>query len=102
MAQFDVYRSPRAKVFPLVVDVQSELLSRLNSRVVIPLITLERYGARPITRLHPVAKIDGVEYVLVTHELAAVPANAIAKPIASLAHMRSTLLAALDLLITGA
>jgi toxin CcdB len=101
MAQFDVYRSPRPKVFPLVVDIQAGLLSRLTSRVVIPLITLERYGARPITRLHPVAAIDGTDYVIVTHELAAVPATALGKPIASLARIRSTLLGALDLLITG-
>jgi len=101
MPQFDVYRSPNPQRFPLLLDIQAELISRLSSRVVVPLITLERYGARPITRLHPVARFEDVEYVLVTHELAAVPASALNQLVGSLASYRGVLIGALDLLFTG-
>lgn len=37
MAQFDLYRSPRAGVYPLVLDVQADLHGRLETRAVVPL-----------------------------------------------------------------
>ena len=51
MAQFDLYRNPRRGVFPLLLDVQAEILSQLGTRVVVPLTSIKGYGARPITRL---------------------------------------------------
>ena len=101
MPQFDVYKNPRGGAFPLVIDVQSEVLTRLDTRVVVPLMPLKRYGARPITRLNPTVKIDRVEYVLVFQELAAVPAAALAMPVANLRARRDELVAAVDLLFTG-
>src|SRR5688572_7714215 len=99
MAQFDVYRGPQPKTFPLLVDVQPALLAGLGSRVVIPMLRLDRYGARPITHLHPVVDIDGTAYVVMAHELAAIPATALIKPVATLAAHRGALLRALDLLL---
>jgi toxin CcdB len=101
MAQFDVFRNPRARTFPLLLDVQADLLTSLATRVVVPLARLASYGARPITRLNPTAKIGRVEYVLVFQELAAVPISALGKPVGSLASRRADLVAALDLLFTG-
>lgn len=102
MAQFDVFRNPAPKRFPLLLDVQADLLGRLESRVVIPMITLARYGARPITRLHPVVRFESADYVLVAHELAAVPSAILKTRIGSLAAQRPALIDALDLLFTGA
>jgi toxin CcdB len=101
MAQFDVYRNPRRGAFPLLLDVQADLLDRLATRVVVPLMTTKRYGTRPITRLNPTAKIGTAEYVLVFHELAAIPATMLRKPMASLAARRAEIVAAIDLLFTG-
>jgi len=101
MARFDVYRNPRGGVFPLLLDVQADLLRRLASRVVVPMATLKQLGAKPITNLNPTARIRGVEYVLVFQELAAIPATALGDPVASLAERRSELVAAIDLLFTG-
>jgi toxin CcdB len=101
MAQFDVHRNPRGGDYPLLIDVQSDLLQRLATRVVVPLITAKRYGGRPITRLNPTAKIRAVEYVLVFQELAAIPASALGESVTSLADRRVELVAALDLLFTG-
>lgn len=101
MAQFDLYRNPRGGTYPLLLDVQSGVLERLGTRVVVPLISLKRYGARPITRLNPIAKVKGTDYVLVFQELAAVPATALGGTVGSLAGRRSELVAAVDLLFTG-
>ncbi len=100
MAQFDVFKSPRGGLYPFLLDIQADLLGSLATRVVVPLIPLKKYG-KPITRLHPTAMIAGVEYVLKFHDLAAIPANVLVRPVDSLAHRRTELIAALDLLFTG-
>lgn len=100
MAQFDVYKNERGGLYPYVLDVQTDLLTSLATRIVVPLIALKKYG-KPITRLHPTAKFAGVDYVMKFHDLAAVPATVLVRPIASLAHRRAELIAALDLLFTG-
>jgi toxin CcdB len=102
MAQFDVHRNPRRGMFPLLLDVQAELLSSLATRVVVPMAAAKRWGAKPITRLNPRAKLDGVEYVLVFQELAAIPKTALGERCGSLAARRAELIDALDLLFTGA
>lgn len=101
MAQFDVHRNPKGGAYPLLVDVQAELLSRLATRVVVPLVAMRRHGARPITRLNPVVRFKDTDYVLLFQELAAIPATALGEVVGSLAGRRGELVAALDLLFTG-
>jgi toxin CcdB len=101
VAQFDVYRNPRKGMFPLLLDVQTDLLSQLATRVVVPLTGLKQYGVRPITRLNPTAKIGRTEYVIVFQELAAVPVSILGERVGSLASRRTDLIAAVDLLFTG-
>lgn len=101
MAQFDLHARRRSRDFPFVLDVQAGLLSSLATRVVVPLMPRKRFGGKPITRLNPTAVVDGVEYVLVFQELAAMPARELGSAVASLRARRSDILAALDLLIAG-
>ena len=101
MAQFDVHENPRKRDFPLLLDVQADLLSRLDTRAVVPMVRLKRYGATPITRLNPTARIGGVDYILLFQELAAVPLSALGDKVTSLAGRRADLVAALELLFTG-
>jgi toxin CcdB len=101
MAQFDVFRNPRGGAYPLLLDVQADLLERLATRVVVPLMTVKRFGAKPITRLNPTVTVRGIEYVLVFQELASVPSSAIGERVASLANRRVDLIRAIDLLFTG-
>lgn len=100
MSQFDVFRSRNATVYPLIVDVQADLHARLATRIVVPMVARARY-TQPTTRLTPVLAVDDGEYVLLFSLLAAVPKTALGASVGSLAQHRSTLLAALDLLITG-
>lgn len=101
MAQFDLHRNRKGGDYPLLLDVQADLLERLATRVVVPLMTVKRHGARPITRLNPVVRVRGNEYVLVFQELAAIPASALGDVVGSLADRRAELIAAVDLLFTG-
>jgi toxin CcdB len=101
MAQFDLHRNPRRGPFPLLLDVQADLLSRLSTRVVVPLARLRSYGLKPITRLNPTVRLGRVEYVVVFQELAAVPLSALGTRCGSLVSRRAELIGALDLLFTG-
>jgi toxin CcdB len=101
MAQFDVFKNPRGGTYPLLVDVQADVLSRLERRVVVPLVPRKKYGAKPISKLNPMTTIAGVEYVLVFQDLAAVPVTALGERVTSLADRRVDLVGAIDLLFTG-
>jgi toxin CcdB len=101
MAQFDVHGDRKGKLYPLLLDVQADLLSQLGTRVVVPLAPKRKYPARPIRRLNPVLMFEGVDYVAVFQELAAIAASELGPVEGSLAKHRAELVAALDLLLTG-
>lgn len=101
MAQFDVFRNPRRGVFPLLLDVQADLLARLSTCVVVPMARVAKYGAPPIARLNPTARVGGVDYILVVQDLAAVPRSVLGARVGSLGSRRADVVAALDLLLTG-
>jgi toxin CcdB len=104
MDQFTVYRNknPRTKsIFPLLLDVQTGLLCDLSSRVVVPLTKSPAALQKPLSRLTPIIKVDGVSHLLVTYQLAAIAQSALGSPVADAAEHRDTIIAALDLLLTG-
>lgn len=104
MAQFTVFRNKNARskvVFPLLVDVQSDLLDALQTRVVIPLSKVAAITKNPVSQLTPVLEFEGVSYVLVTPQLAGVAQSELGPVTGSLAHHRETILAAMDFLLLG-
>lgn len=105
MAQFTVYKNknPRSKAtYPLLVDAQADLLNDLQTRLVIPLTKAPALAKKPITRLTPSIDIDGERYLLMTPQLAGIARSELGAAVASVADHRSAIVAALDLLITGA
>lgn len=102
MAQFDVYRTSGAGLYSLLLDVQSDSLERIESRIVVPLVARRKLDPRElIGRLNPSATIAGTEYLLIVQELAAVPKTVLGARVVSLATQRADIIAAIDLLITG-
>jgi toxin CcdB len=97
MAQFDVYRGASGR--GLLLDCQSELLSELESRVVIPLLPVASAQATP--QLNPVFVIEGHAYVLSTHLVFAVPTDRLTATITNLSAERYTILDAIDMLWSG-
>jgi toxin CcdB len=104
MAQFDVYRNAnpatRARI-PYLLDIQSDLLDSLATRVVVPLCKPGILKGRLAERLNPVFEVEGREVAMLTPELAGVPAKALGKAIGNLSSQRGVIIAALDLVITG-
>lgn len=104
MAQFSVYRnrSPRTKgAFPLLLDVQSDLLDALTTRVVIPMSRAGSLTKNPLEQLTPMIPFETEIYVLLTPQLAAIAHHELGSAIGSLAEYRGTILAAMDFLLTG-
>ncbi|MCY1268765.1 Toxin CcdB [compost metagenome] len=102
MAQFNLYRNsnPRSREdIPLLLDVQSELLDSLKTRMVIPLSRSQ--SLQGISRLTPRATFEGTDYLLLTPQMAGIALRDLGEPVGSLAHLRGEIIAAIDLLITG-
>jgi toxin CcdB len=104
MPQFDVYRNAnpatRARI-PYLLDVQSDLLDPLATRVVVPLCKPEVLAGKPAERLNPTFEIEGRKVLMLTPELAGVPRKLLGEPVAGLARERRAIVAALDLVLTG-
>ena len=104
MPQFTVYRNPnpgtRTRV-PYLLDVQSELISELATRVVIPLYTEKSFKGKALETLTPMFEIEGKRYVMMTPQLAGISKKELGAPVADLTAQRDVIMAALDFLITG-
>jgi toxin CcdB len=98
MARFDVYELKRGGA--LVVDCQTELLAGLMTRVVAPLVALDK-APPPARHLNPVFAIGGERFVLMTQMLAAVEVRELGSQVGSLGDQGDVVLGALDFLITG-
>ncbi len=104
MPQFSVYKNKNPKTrgtYPYLVDVQSELLSDLGTRVVVPLIKRGALTKKPIKNLMPVVRVDGQDFIMMVSQLAGIAASELGTPIASAAEHRGEVVAAVDFLITG-
>ena len=104
MARFDVYANPgnQSSTTPYLLDVQSDLLDGLDSRMVIPMRSLKHFPkVRLSTRLTPVLAIDGEDFLLETPKMGAVPRRVLKSPVTSLAQEQEQITAALDFLFQG-
>lgn len=102
--QFDVYKNDNPtsrESFPLLLDVQADLLADLETRVAIPLAPEAAYASKLLKGLMPVVRVKGKTYVAVTPLMAGIPRRALGSKVANLSQYRSELVAALDLLIIG-
>lgn len=98
MARFDVYKNPAGS--GCLLDIQAELLSHLNSRVVVPLLPLS-VAPKPAKILNPCFEITGESLVMTTQFMAAVPVNILRDQITSLQTHRDEIVAAVDFLMQG-
>lgn len=98
MARFDLYPAPSGGGY--LLDVQSDLLDGLNTRVVVPVMPLD-HAPRPAAILNPVIDIAGHPHALVTQFLSAVPASLLRNPAGSLAPKADQVTRALDFLYQG-
>lgn len=105
MRQFLVYRNRNEgtrALYPLLLNVQSDLIEETGTRVVVPMVPVTR-GRRPpsISSLAPIMEVNGKPHVVVVPLLAAAEVADLGVAEADLSHERSAIMAALDLLISG-
>ena len=103
MAQFDVYENPNPasrKTIPFLLDVQTDLLDTLTTRVVVPLVASAAIP-KPGRHLNPAFSIGETGVIMSTSEIAGVSIKSLGKKICSIKEYRNEIVAALDFLITG-
>ncbi len=98
MARFDIFKMEAEAGY--LLDVQSDLLGGLNTRVVVPLLP-KSTAPSPAQRLNPIFSIEGQELVMATQYMAAVPKGELRSGVGNLAAKRDEISAALDMLFLG-
>lgn len=76
MARFDIYCNPgkNKNNIPYLIDLQSNVISGLATRVVVPLRAMAAFSAETLPAdLFPIITVDGVDYFLDTPQLGAIP-----------------------------
>jgi len=102
MRQFGVYRNRNAAThaaYPLLLNVQSDLISETGTRVIVPMLPEGRIPAMP--PLTPMLLLDGAPHVMATPLMAAVELADLGAHEADLSAERATILAAIDFLVSG-
>jgi len=96
MARFDVYADDGM----LLLDVQTNLIRGLGTRLVVPLLPA---GQTPpaLRKLHPVFTIGGLNYVMATHLMSTAEEHGLGKPVLSLDKHYDAIVAAVDMVFLG-
>lgn len=98
MARYDLYPGIGGPGY--LLDVQADLLEELSTRAVVPLVP--HSGKVVLVRkLNPVFVVDGKQYAMFTHLIAAVPLARLREPRTNLLVHHDQIVAALDMLFQG-
>ena len=103
MTQYHVHTSlaPSKGEVPYLLDIQSPLLDKLATRVVLPLYPVDRLPCPAVSRLSPEWEIEGNVYRLLTPNIAALPCKWLGRSVLDCSAQSHTIVAALDMLISG-
>jgi len=104
VAQWSVYPNPSARSreqVPYLVDVQSDMLSALRTRLVVPLTRVGLDLPNPPRRLAPQFTIAGERLALAPQATAGLDARLLRQPVASLAAHAGEIRDALAAVISG-
>jgi len=102
--QFDVYDNPSARmrdVYPFVVDVQSDLLGALATRMVVPLAVTSLPASDLPRRLCPVFTVSGTPLMLVPFEAAPLDKRLLKAEITSIRERSYEIISAMDAVLSG-
>jgi toxin CcdB len=102
--QFAVYRNRdrrTRKAYPWLVDVQTDLLKELDTRVVVPLTSAPSLMEFPLMNLMPTIIFEGNPYVLVTPQLAAIACARLGAHAGSVATQGHVITSALEFMLRG-
>jgi toxin CcdB len=98
MSRFDVFKNNSGTGY--LLDVQTDLLSGLNTRVVVPLL-LTSEGPEAAKYLNPIFQVDKHHVVMTTQFIAAVPESELSHFCGNLSHHHHEINSALDMIFSG-
>ncbi len=104
MSQFTVYKNKNSrtkKTFPLLLDIQSDLLDQIRTTIVIPLGKFSTVKDQVITKLCPIVEIDGTKYAALTQQIAGIERASLGTKVTNISDYRSEFIDAIDLIISG-
>jgi toxin CcdB len=102
--QFDIYENPSPRmrdVYPFVVDVQSNLLSALATRMVVPLAVTSLSAKDLPQRMCPIITVNNKPLMLVPFEAAPLDKRLLRIQIASVLERSYEIIAAMDSVLSG-
>lgn len=102
--QFDVFENPSPRlrdIYPYVVDIQSDLLSSLATRMVVPLAITTLASKDLPRRLCPTFTVNGQSLMLVPFEAAPLDKRLLKTNVVSLWNQSNDIIAAMDVVLGG-
>lgn len=102
--QFDVFENPSPRMrdqYPFVVDVQSDLLSSLATRMVVPIAVTALAASALPRRLCPLLMVSGKSLMLVPFEAAPLDKRLLKTKVASIRDRAHDIVAAMDAVLSG-
>ena len=102
--QFDIYRNPSSRMreqYPFVVDIQSDLLGSLATRMVVPLAITQLASSDVPRSLCPMFQVQGLQLMLLPFEAAPLPKSLLKTDVQSLKRFASEIVAAMDAMMSG-
>jgi toxin CcdB len=103
MAQYDVFINPSRSAsdgIPYVVVIQSDLLDALATRMTMPVAVFDP-ATRVPTALCPVIVVKGKRLHALAHYAAPLPAKLLKRPVDNVAAQASSLVSAMDGVLSG-
>ncbi|MFE8069423.1 CcdB family protein [Marinobacteraceae bacterium S3BR75-40.1] len=104
MPQFDVYPNPSRQTkafYPYLLDIQSDHLAELATRIVIPLGKKSSFGGQAMKGLTPETSFGDEALLIMTPQIASIPVKQLKNPVGTLSHFRDQIIGALDFAVTG-
>lgn len=100
--QYVIYRNTNKNSdYPYLVDVQSEIIGELNSRIVIPLLPVNRLKNKQVKRLNPIIQVEGEEFLVMAHEMASVRTSMMGERVMDARAYRQLIKDSIDFIFDG-
>jgi len=102
MVQFDIVKNRKKRNdVEFLINLQSESVSLLDTRIVAPLRRADNFEDKMISNVHFSLTVNGESYIAFISELAAVPTNILGECVGNAENCRTEIISAIDLLFTG-
>lgn len=100
--QYYIYRNgSNNKRYPYLIDVQSDLVDLLTTRIVIPLVPSSLAEGKLPERICPLVEVEGEMFIVMTHEMASVDNAILREEVGSAMPWRAEIKGAMDFIFDG-